>query len=164
MDSNATHEWALSLTDNHTIDLAFNVTGNELDIDELNQIIGDYLKKDHTFDFVTETTLKVIYFLFIMSGILTNVVIICVIGTNRKLLISNSVLLINLFVSDILLCIFCMPFTLVAIIRRSWAFGAFMCKLVPFIQAVTTFVSAATISSIAIDRMNQITTNRFTGE
>ena len=163
MNPNSTLDLTLNMTLNQTIDLRFNITDDELDIDELNAIIADYLKKDHTFDVVTETILKVIYLAFMMSGILTNVVIICVIATNRKLRVSNNLLLINLFVSDILLCIFCMPFTLVAIIRRSWSFGAFMCKLVPLIQAVATFVSAATISFIAIDRMNQITANRFTG-
>jgi hypothetical protein len=35
--------------------------------------------------------------------------------------------------------------------------------MVPFIQAVTTLVSSATILSIAVDRMIQITANQLTG-
>ncbi|CAG2110314.1 unnamed protein product [Medioppia subpectinata] len=138
-----------------------NVTIDDLKNDELNEILADFMKKEHTFDHGTETLLKVLYTLLIVSGILANIVIIGVIIVNKRLFTSNNILLINLFVSDILLCIFCMPFTLIAITRRSWPFGAAICKLVPFIQAVTTFVSAVTISSIAIDRMFQITANQY---
>lgn len=49
-----------------------------------------------------------------------------------------------------------MPFTLVVLIRRSWFLGAFLCKLVPFIQASTIFVSAATVLAIAVDRYHAI--------
>lgn len=45
-----------------------------------------------------------------------------------------------------------MPFTLLVLIRRSWFLGAFLCKIVPFVQASTIFVSAATVLAIAIDR------------
>jgi hypothetical protein len=150
-------------SDTISIQLPFNVSEGGLDNNELQEIIADYLKKDHIFDFKTETLLKCLYILLILSGILTNIVIISVIASNKKLLTTNNLLLINLFVSDLLLCIFCMPFTLIAILRRSWSFGALLCKFVPFIQAVATFVSAATISSIALDRMVQITSNHFTG-
>jgi hypothetical protein len=150
-------------SDTISLQLPFNVSGDGIDDNELQEIIADYLKKDHMFDPKTETILKCLYILLILSGILTNIVIISVIVSNKKLLTTSNLLLINLFVSDLLLCIFCMPFTLIAIIRRSWSFGAFLCKFVPFIQAVTTFVSAATISSIALDRMVQITSNHFSG-
>ncbi|GFX41063.1 neuropeptide F receptor [Trichonephila clavipes] len=49
-----------------------------------------------------------------------------------------------------------MPFTLLVIIRRSWFLGAFLCKLVPFVQASTIFVSAGTVLAIAVDRYNTI--------
>ncbi|CAG2113574.1 unnamed protein product [Medioppia subpectinata] len=97
-------------------------------------------------------------------GIATNSVIIFVMVFNKKLMTSNILLLLNLFVSDMLLCIFCMPFTLLSLIRRSWPFGAFMCKSIPFLQAVSIFVSAGTITSIAFDRMFQITAKHFTGK
>lgn len=64
--------------------------------------------------------------------------------------------MINLNLSDIILCVFCMPFTLIVLIRRSWFLGAFLCKIVPFVQASTIFVSAATVLAIAVDRYNTI--------
>jgi hypothetical protein len=141
----------------------FNITKEEIENYVFQKIIGEYMKKDHIFDSLTETVIISLYLILILFGIVSNAVIISVIATSKKLKTSNNILLINLFVSDLLLCIFCMPFTLIAIIRRGWTFGSFMCKFVPFIQAVTTFVSSATISSIALDRMIQITANQLTG-
>lgn len=141
----------------------FNITKEEIENYVFQNIIAEYMKKDNTFDSLTETVIISLYLILIIFGIVTNTVIILMIATSKKLKTSNNILLINLFVSDLLLCVFCMPFTLIAIIRRGWTFGSFMCKMVPFIQAVTTFVSSATISSIAVDRMIQITANQPTG-
>jgi hypothetical protein len=89
-------------SDTISIQLPFNVSEGGLDNNELQEIIADYLKKDHIFDFKTETLLKCLYILLIFSGILTNIVIISVIASNKKLLTTNNLLLINLFVSDLL--------------------------------------------------------------
>lgn len=141
----------------------FNITKEEIENHVFQNIIAEYMKKDHIFDPLTETVIISLYLILIIFGIVTNTVIISVIATSKKLKTSNNILLINLLVSDLLLCMFCMPFTLVAIIRRGWTFGSLMCKMVPFIQAVTTLVSSATILSIAVDRMIQITANQLTG-
>ncbi|XP_054156871.1 neuropeptide Y receptor type 2-like [Oppia nitens] len=143
-------------------ELLMNVTMDELKSQVLNKIIVDFANRDHIFDGLTETVLKIAYTLLILTGIVANVLVIGIIVANKKLMTSNNLLLLNLFVSDILLCIFCMPFTLLAITRRSYPFGPWICKLVPFIQAVTTLVSAATVLSIAIDRMIQIKSNQST--
>ncbi|RWS25382.1 neuropeptide F receptor-like protein [Leptotrombidium deliense] len=52
-----------------------------------------------------------------------------------------------------------MPFTLVSLLRRSWTLGKFLCKLVPFLQGMTVFVSAATVTAIAIDRLIRVFQN-----
>ncbi|XP_076372834.1 neuropeptide F receptor-like [Tachypleus tridentatus] len=51
-----------------------------------------------------------------------------------------------------------MPFTLLELMYKNWFLGQFMCKLVPFIQATSVFVSAVTVSAIAIDRKRTIVT------
>ena len=39
-----------------------------------------------------------------------------------------------------------------------WPFGAFMCSLVPFTQSVSVFVSSFTMTAIAVDRYQVIST------
>lgn len=163
MDLEFNHQESFNGDASLMLSILLNMTKNQFDPAEVEELISDYMRRDRIFNIKTEIVLKCCYFLLMFSGILTNIIIIVVIASSKKLLKSSSnLLLLNLFVSDLLLCIFCMPFTLMAITRRSWSFGTFMCKLVPFLQAVTTFVSAATITSIAIDRMIHITTYMFT--
>ena len=150
-----------------TIDLSqitFNLTEEEIENYGINEFFKDFVKRERIFGPLTEYLLIGFYALFMASGVLTNSVIISIIIFNKKLRTSNNILLLNLFVSDLLLCVFCMPFTLLALIRRGWSFGLVMCKLIPFIQALAIFVSAATITAIAIDRMTQITSNRLKGK
>ena len=146
-------------------EISFNITERDMkELEDMRNIVDDYLGKENMFEMVTEILIIAFYSLFMMTGVVANVVIILVIVFNKKLKTTNHMLLINLFVSDLLLCVFCMPFTLLALIRRSWYFGQLLCKLIPFIQAVAIFVSAATITSIAIDRLSQITNNKIIGK
>ena len=43
-----------------------------------------------------------------------------------------------------------------------WPFGAFMCSLVPFTQSVSVFVSSFTMTAIAVDRYQVISTPLYT--
>ncbi|GIX94196.1 neuropeptide Y receptor type 4, partial [Caerostris extrusa] len=49
-----------------------------------------------------------------------------------------------------------MPFSLVALIKRRWILGLTLCKLVPFVQGSTVFLSSATVSAIAVDRHKSV--------
>ncbi|KAI5646505.1 7 transmembrane receptor (rhodopsin family) domain-containing protein [Phthorimaea operculella] len=61
--------------------------------------------------------------------------------------------IVNLAVGDILMTVFCVPFTFVSTLAlRYWPFGAVMCKIVNYSQAVSVLVSAYTLLAISIDR------------
>ncbi|CAH1635016.1 unnamed protein product [Spodoptera littoralis] len=57
-----------------------------------------------------------------------------------------------LAISDFLLGVFCLPFTLVGQIYRRFLFGALMCKLIPFLQAVSVSVDVWTLVAISLER------------
>ena len=116
------------------------------------------------FEQMTENILITCYLTLMSSGILTNLFLVLFIFFNKKLKTSNNVLLINLFVSDLLLCSVCMPFTLRALIRKTWVFGETLCKVIPFVQAVFILVTTTTLSFISFDRMTKITSNSFIGK
>ncbi|XP_022243868.1 cholecystokinin receptor-like [Limulus polyphemus] len=64
----------------------------------------------------------------------------------------TNTFLLNLAISDLLLGVFCMPFTLVGSLLRNFIFGDLMCRLIPYLQAVSVSVSVWTLVSISIER------------
>ncbi|KAK3912965.1 Cholecystokinin receptor [Frankliniella fusca] len=55
-------------------------------------------------------------------------------------------------VSDLLLGVFCMPFTLLGQLLKNFVFGAAMCKLIPYFQAVSVSVGVWTLVAISLER------------
>ncbi|KAE8746992.1 Sulfakinin Receptor, partial [Frankliniella occidentalis] len=64
----------------------------------------------------------------------------------------TNVYLLNLAVSDLLLGVFCMPFTLLGQLLKNFVFGAAMCKLIPYFQAVSVSVGVWTLVAISLER------------
>ncbi|XP_071540429.1 neuropeptide Y receptor type 6-like isoform X2 [Panulirus ornatus] len=102
------------------------------------------------------TTAKVslitIYSLLITVGIVSNLIVAFVIGHRPELRTARNVYIINLTVSDVSMCLVCMPFTLVGLLHKNWSLGNFICKLVPVLQCTNILVSTGTIVVIAADR------------
>lgn len=75
-----------------------------------------------------------------------------VIAHQRMRTVTNFFIL-NLAVGDILMACLCIPFGFVSnLLLQYWPFGAAMCVIVSYAQAVSVFVSAYTLISISIDR------------
>lgn len=73
--------------------------------------------------------------------------------------------LINLAVADLLMAIFCMPFTFADAIFREWLFSAPMCPIVLFVQLLSVASSVYTNVAIGVDRFLVVTfplRHRFT--
>ncbi|XP_053209694.1 neuropeptide Y receptor type 6-like [Panonychus citri] len=105
----------------------------------------------------TEFIFILMYALIGCLGIGVNLIVILVILSTKRLRNSEHDLILNLCAADILLCFWCIPFTLYQILRRDWSLGQLMCSAVPFLQATIVFVIAQTITVIAFDRFSVIT-------
>ena len=70
----------------------------------------------------------------------------------------RNVFIINLAVSDLLLCVVTMPLTLMEVLSNTWQLGntPFLCQMVGGMQAVSIFVSTMSIAAIAVDRYQLI--------
>lgn len=88
-----------------------------------------------TFDPGTWITILLYMIIFLLAVIGNFLVILTLIQSRRMRTITNLFLL-NLAVSDLLLGIFCMPFTLIGKILRDFIFGEIMCRLLPYLQGV----------------------------
>lgn len=59
----------------------------------------------------------------------------------------------NLAVGDILMSLFCVPFSFFpTLLLQYWPFGSLLCHLVNYSQAISVLVSAYTLVAISIDR------------
>lgn len=75
-----------------------------------------------------------LYATILLLAITGNALVILTLIQNRRMRTITNVFLLNLAVSDILLGVLCMPFTLVGTLLRDFVFGEIMCKFLPYLQ------------------------------
>lgn len=80
-----------------------------------------------------------LYSVIFLLAVAGNGLVILTLIKNQSMRTITNVFLLNLAVSDLLLGVLCMPFTLVGTILRDFVFGDVMCKLIPFFQGKNLF-------------------------
>ncbi|XP_044749521.1 cholecystokinin receptor-like isoform X1 [Coccinella septempunctata] len=93
-----------------------------------------------------------LYSIIFMLAVVGNTLVILTLVRNRRMRTITNLFLLNLAVSDLLLGVLCMPFTLIGALLRDFVFGEVMCKLVPFLQACSVSVGAWTLVAISVER------------
>ncbi|XP_030297298.1 neuropeptide Y receptor type 4-like [Sparus aurata] len=96
--------------------------------------------------------LVVWYSITMLLGLLGNIGLICIIARRREKVNVTSIFICNLSFSDILVCVFCLPFTVIYTLMDHWVFGSLLCRLVPFIQCMSVTVSVLSLVFIALER------------
>ncbi|XP_038642057.1 7 transmembrane receptor domain-containing protein [Scyliorhinus canicula] len=72
---------------------------------------------------------------------------------DKKLHNATNFFIGNLSVTDLLMCLTCVPLTLsYAFELRGWLFGRFMCHFVSLMQSAMVYVSVLSLTAIAVDR------------
>lgn len=89
-------------------------------------------------------------------GLLGNVLILTALARKWREKTIINFLVGNLAFSDILVVLFCSPFTLTGVLLDHWIFGEAMCHIVPFLQCVSVVVSTLVLMSIAMVRYHMI--------
>ncbi|KAG1651878.1 Neuropeptide F receptor [Nymphon striatum] len=98
----------------------------------------------------------VIYCFLIFIGAIGNLMVCVAVIRKPQMKTARNVLIVNLAVSDIILCLITMPFSLIEIITKHWTLGSILCKTSGMLQAVSIFVSTTNITAIAVDRYKLI--------
>lgn len=75
-----------------------------------------------------------LYATILLLAVIGNALVIMTLVQNRRMRTITNVFLLNLAVSDILLGVLCMPFTLIGTLLRDFVFGEIMCKCLPYLQ------------------------------
>ncbi|GFY74453.1 neuropeptide F receptor [Trichonephila inaurata madagascariensis] len=100
--------------------------------------------------------LLIAYIILIVCGAAGNGLVCIAVARKPAMRTARNVFIINLAISDLILCLFTMPFSLVEIMMKFWPLGVLPCKLVSGLQATSIFVSTISITAIALDRYKVI--------
>ncbi|XP_044729371.1 cholecystokinin receptor-like [Chrysoperla carnea] len=93
-----------------------------------------------------------LYSIIFLLAVIGNSLVILTLVQNKRMRTITNVFLLNLAISDLLLGVLCMPFTLVGTLLRNFIFGEVMCKLLPYLQASSVSVSSWTLVAISVER------------
>ncbi|XP_032412799.1 cholecystokinin receptor-like [Xiphophorus hellerii] len=97
-----------------------------------------------------------LYSLIFLLSVFGNLLIIVVLMLNKRMRTVTNSFLLSLAVSDLMMAIFCMPFTLIPNILEDFIFGATMCKIVTYLMGVSVSISTFSLVAIAIERYSAI--------
>lgn len=93
-----------------------------------------------------------VYLITALTAIIGNILTVLVLTCSSHFKIEICKYLINLAIADLLMAIFCIPFTYTKIVFYKWMFGSFLCTVVHFLQVLGVSISVFTNVSIGINR------------
>jgi hypothetical protein len=98
-------------------------------------------------------SLSILYALTVLLAIVGNVLVIIVMCCGfRSSYLDISIYLMNLSIFNLLMAIFCIPFTYINLLLGKWVFNAFMCPLTNFVQMLSVNGCIFTLTALAINR------------
>jgi hypothetical protein len=126
-----------------------NITAERIFNESTNITYPDRLE---AFDTPMRTFLVCLYSMTSCLAFFGNVVVIIVEIFGTKSAANLRKFLINLAVSDILVGVFCVPFTYTDFMLGRWIFPLWLCPTAQFIQVLSVSVTIFTLTVIAIER------------
>ncbi|KAH8382486.1 hypothetical protein KR009_003762, partial [Drosophila setifemur] len=98
------------------------------------------------------------YGVLIVFGALGNTLVVIAVVRKPIMRTARNLFILNLAISDLLLCLVTMPLTLMEILTKYWPYGScsILCKTIAMLQALCIFVSTISITAIAFDRYQVI--------
>ena len=94
-----------------------------------------------------------LYLIIFCLGVFGNLLVIIVVCRNKHMKNVTNLFILNLAFSDVVMCLFAVPFTPLASFTGRWLFGRTLCILFPFSQGVSVYISTLTLTIIAVDRL-----------
>ncbi|XP_073989813.1 RYamide receptor isoform X2 [Rhodnius prolixus] len=99
-----------------------------------------------------QSAVYILYILIFVTALSGNGLVCYVVQSSPRMRTVTNYFIGNLAVGDILMALFCVPFSCVPSLLQHWPFGLHMCRLVSYTQGVSVLVSAYTLVAISIDR------------
>jgi neuropeptide Y receptor len=124
----------------------------------IDQGILDEFARNRVVEDPAFSALIFVYSVLIIVGAAGNSLVVCAVARKPAMRTARNMFIVNLAVSDLLLCLITMPLTLMEILTKYWPLGRypFVCKMLGTLQATSIFVSTISITAIALDRYQVI--------
>ncbi|XP_040823167.1 pyroglutamylated RF-amide peptide receptor [Ochotona curzoniae] len=81
-----------------------------------------------------------------------NSLVVYVVTRSKAMRTVTNIFICSLALSDLLIAFFCIPVTMLQNISDNWLGGAFVCKMVPFVQSTAIVTEILTMTCIAVER------------
>ncbi|GAA6074953.1 cholecystokinin receptor-like [Tachysurus ichikawai] len=91
-----------------------------------------------------------LYSLIFFLSVFGNLLIIVVLVANKRMRTVTNSFLLSLAISDLMMAVFCMPFTLIPNLLEDFIFGAAMCKTVTYFMGEVFSISPFTTYCISV--------------
>lgn len=102
---------------------------------------------------VFRVIIYVMYISILLLALVGNGTVCFIVQSSPRMRTVTNYFIANLALGDILMSFFCVPFSFISMfILQYWPFGAILCRVVNYSQAVSVFVSAYTLVAISVDR------------
>lgn len=98
------------------------------------------------------------YALVVAVSLFGNGLVVYVVARHRHLRSVTHTFLANVALSDLLMTCLNVPLSVARVLLDHWPFGEALCRLVPFVQTLSVYVSSLTMAAIAVDRYRAILT------
>nr|XP_056711804.1 cholecystokinin receptor type A [Euleptes europaea] len=103
-----------------------------------------------------QTVRILLYSLIFLLSVLGNTLVIIVLIRNKRMRTVTNIFLLSLAISDLMLCFFCMPFTLIPNLLQDFIFGSTVCKITSYFMGVSVSVSTLNLVAISLERYSAI--------
>nr|XP_035954486.1 orexin receptor type 1 isoform X1 [Halichoerus grypus] len=111
-----------------------------------------YLWRDYLYPKQYEWVLIAAYVAVFLVALVGNTLVCLAVWRNHHMRTVTNYFIVNLSLADVLVTTICLPASLLVDITESWLFGPALCKVIPYLQAVSVSVAVLTLSFIALDR------------
>ncbi|XP_013420643.1 QRFP-like peptide receptor [Lingula anatina] len=142
---------SFELSNNFTVGLgSWNLTDTFLENKTAN--VSENMWQPNPLPMNAQTLLILFYCLAAFLAIFGNIIVIVTFVTGKRSRGDLRIYLINLAVADLLMAIFCIPFSFTVPMLSYWIFSEPLCPIVQFMQVSTVTVSVSTNMAIGFDR------------
>ncbi|XP_032253419.1 cholecystokinin receptor type A [Phoca vitulina] len=97
-----------------------------------------------------------LYSVIFLLSVLGNTLVITVLIRNKRMRTVTNIFLLSLAVSDLMLCLFCMPFNLIPNLLKDFIFGSAVCKTTTYFMGTSVSVSTFNLVAISLERYGAI--------
>lgn len=97
-----------------------------------------------------------LYSLIFLLSVLGNTLVITVLIRNKRIRTVTNFFLLSLAISDLMLCFFCMPFTLIPNLLQDFIFGSSLCKITSYFMGESAKLPLFRQESLLIPELSSL--------